>query len=377
MIPISKIDDNLNIYMQADKVIAWGASSAGAKLKEKLSFFNIEIDYWYDNNKSKWGTLYLGKPVISLEELKKLNEQEEILVQITSSYEDEIKIQLEELSINNYIGKTEANFILDLMRNRRKVKDWSIFRKEYLRARSEAEKAAFLKYMVGNNISDELLIACMPMKTGDYTIVGTLNANNCPIYNINHTPQVFDRKMIELMGISKVKIITAVRDPIAKSISKMYNFFGNLPSMCWLYDITCTDMQLIYDKHCFEYQKDAETFFHLFGTHIVNILDFPFDKEKGYNIIQTGNIEIFIYQLEKLNTIAPNLFEWVGCPNAELINDNIGEEQWYSESYKLAKQSLKFSKDFMDYCYESEYVKHFYSDEDINKFKQKWSSHIL
>lgn len=376
MIPISKIDDNLNIYLQADKIIAWGASSVGAKLKTKLDFFNIKIDYWYDSNKNKWGTMYLNKPVISLEELKKLNEQKRILIQITSSYEDEIKLQLKDLGICNYIGKTEANYILDLMRNQKKIKDWSIFRKEYLHARSEAEKAAFLRHILGH-ISDELLIACMPMKTGDYTIVNTMNANNCPIYNTNHTPQVFNKKMIELMGISKVKIITAVRDPIAKSISKMYSFFSHLPSMCWLYDISCTDMQLIYDRHCFESQKEAEIFFDLFNTHIVNILDFSFDKEKGYSIIQTGNIEIFMYQLEKLNTIAPNLFEWAGCPNAELINDNIGEEKWYSESYKLAKQSLKFSKDFMNYCYESKYVKHFYSDEDISNFKQKWSGHIL
>lgn len=37
---------------------------------------------------------------------------------------------------------------------------------------------------------------------------------------------------------------------------------------------------------------------------------------------------------------------------------------------------IAITQESYDYCYEDLYVKHFYSDEDIEKFKEKWKAHI-
>ncbi len=120
-----------------------------------------------------------------------------------------------------------------------------------------------------------------------------------------------------------------------------------------------------------------ESFLEKFNNNITNVIGVPFDKESGYSIIKSGNIEVFVYQLEKLNNIIPQLSEWVGSnPFDQLVNDNIGEAKWTGESYKQAQKELVISQEYFDACFNAPYVKHFYSNEDIEKFKDRWRPHI-
>lgn len=106
-------------------------------------------------------------------------------------------------------------------------------------------------------------------------------------------------------------------------------------------------------------------------------MSYPFDKEKGYTIIKEGNIEVFVYQLEKLNDVFLELSDWVGVPFEKMVNANKAEDKWVGESYKQACKEIEITQEYFDRCYNEPYVKHFYSDEDIEKFKERWRSHIV
>ncbi len=63
-------------------------------------------------------------------------------------------------------------------------------------------------------------------------------------------------------------------------------------------------------------------------------------------------------------------------PFESLLNDNVGEDKWYGDSYKQAKKELIISQEYFDAAFNEPYVKHFYSEADIEKFKAQWRPHI-
>lgn len=226
--------------------------------------------------------------------------------------------------------------------------------------------------------------------------------------NIFHRPSVFGK---QYNNESPIKIITAVREPISQNLSMLYEDIAT--STCehkqWLYrkvygtnnvDIdevfrdssnlfieNGNNIQMLFDDFINEFylcNKDLnlplefciQKFFLTFNQNIINLHRHPFDKQAGYSIIREGNIEVFVYQLEKLNSIVPQLSEWIGVPFDKLENGNVGSDKWIGESYKQAQKEIEISQEYFDRCFNEEYVRHFYSEEDIEKFKARWRPHI-
>lgn len=132
----------------------------------------------------------------------------------------------------------------------------------------------------------------------------------------------------------------------------------------------------------FEDLKTMEKFIPKFNEEFLDLMKYEFDKEQGYSIIKDDNIEVFVYTLEKMNDIAKPLSDWVcegtnNTPFDSWERANLAEDKWIAETYKQAQKELKFSREYFEKCYNDPYVKHFYSNEDIEKFKQKWQQNIV
>lgn len=115
------------------------------------------------------------------------------------------------------------------------------------------------------------------------------------------------------------------------------------------------------------------SFFDAFNQNIFNLYEHSFDKEKGYSIMKKGNVEVFVYQLEKLNTIAKEMSDWIDqTPFENWTIKNDASSKWISEYYKQVKKEVKIPNRLFDICYDAPWVKHFYSESDIEKFKYSW-----
>lgn len=402
MLTFSKIDDNLSIYHGS--VVIFGSGSAGIRIYNILKSFGIEVVAFCDNNQSKWGSSLLNLPIISVNELENLSKAKDILVQIGSTYEKDIAAQLEELGIKNYITYSEAKNRLIALKYNRIFKS-SELKSKYMKAYDYKylyEKSDLLNYLMRS--LDNTLLLCLPTKTGDHSLNLTLDKCGIDYYNMWHRPFLLDdecNSFIDDLGIEKIKIVTAVRDPISQNLSILFqiaddiNEFsdldenwkngGDIQSLfdLWLklenYSVSCSRSQsYLYNMSVENYKIIfmIQKFFALFAEHIGNILEYPFDTSRGYSVIKMGRYEIFVYQLEKLNQIEDKLLEWIGIPNAKLLNDNMGDEKWYAKSYQKAKQELKISKEYFEKCFDEPYVKHFYNEHDIELFKNRWKNNI-
>lgn len=228
--------------------------------------------------------------------------------------------------------------------------------------------------------------------------------------NVVHKPRCLAK--CDFKQFKTVKIITGVREPVSQNLSALYQelpslasfndwILGDLENDTWevkkkkfdeyeeLILEKGNDIQFWFDEYIERYvypssgiskkgshARSIQQFYGEFCENIVDLTNFPFDKDKGYALIRQGNVEVFVYQLEKLNDIIPEISSWIGIPFSKLENGNLTSEKRMAESYKQAQKEIKITQEYFTKCFEESYVKHFYSEADIEKFKEKWRLHI-
>lgn len=403
MIPMSQIDTELSIYKK-NQVVLFGLGYLGKKLLDIFSCVEIKPTYICDNDPEKWGKHYGDIPVISPTELHTLyGEQENIFIQIAVNTRNskEVEKQLCDLGIKNIIPYEECFQMLSyyikcdtLQQYPTLFSDASLVLEEYTEhggdlfnsypnrhgVRTSHDEVHYLlhelHYFLAHKHQTGIFI-CMPGKTADLTLQKTFQVHGVPCHMTGHYSGFFSNQALK--G-EKVKIITAVRDPIGRDVSSLYyqlKFLGTRFFEEAVYQNKTNDAQVIFDCFFQNFRESCySSWFSRFKDDVVDLQQYPFDKEAGYTIIQEGNYDIFVYQLEKLNDIVPQLSDWVGVPFDTLENTNITSDTWLAKSYQQGLKEMKFTKKYADLCYNDPYLQHFYSASDIERFKNKWKNNI-
>jgi len=190
------------------------------------------------------------------------------------------------------------------------------------------------------------------------------------------------RKKLDSRKITKFKVITLVRDPIAREIS---SFFQNIElADTHLIDSRNrlkTDVALkLIEKKITHNLLDVIFCLNWFEGEFepalgVDIYDYPFDKEKGYTIIHHKNMDILVIKLENLNScFAQSMSEFLGIRiKQDMVSSNRGNEKKYAGEMQLVKDQLKLDSHAYQKIYSTKLVKHFYSQDEIDAFIAHWS----
>jgi len=89
---------NVRGILNSNKLVIFGASGNGLALQKHLESMGYSVDYFCDNDKTKWGKKIQGVKIISPEELLKLD-QTDYLTCIASMWAFEIAVQLKKLGL--------------------------------------------------------------------------------------------------------------------------------------------------------------------------------------------------------------------------------------------------------------------------------------
>lgn len=254
-------------------------------------------------------------------------------------------------------------------------------------------------FFQSNKDWDSTVLCCMPTKTGNYTVFNG-GIKYCPpniLFADTWHSSCHLKEFFLMSNIPTKKIVTAVREPISQNLSLVFQaaghpLFVDQPAF-WrgdfdgllqkIFEIECKkdSDSCMYSKYM-EYNQSTLMIQNFFEEQFENRLgiclyDYPFDKEAGYSVISVDGFEIFVFQIEKLNIIYKELFQFIGLESdACLENMNVGDEKWYNYLYSETKETITFSEEYYKWCYQAPYFHHFYSDEDIKKFELKWQGHI-
>jgi len=176
----------------------------------------------------------------------------------------------------------------------------------------------------------------------------------------------------------RLNIITAIRDPVA------YNVSGYFQSIQFFHpDI---NYRLSLGKKIpfeelkkrfiskFDHEYILKWFDHeLLSVFGIDIITYPFDKNKGYAIYNDNKIHLLVYKLEKLNEIwdkASN--EYFGINNMSLENQHLSKEKYYGNLYEDFRKKITLNEDYIQNLYDTPLIKHFYTEEEISSFRSNW-----
>ena len=183
------------------------------------------------------------------------------------------------------------------------------------------------------------------------------------------------------------KVITLVRDPVARNISTFFTNIAVVDSTNSVHTLHSDEYQfeikvkgndvselidLFFEKIWHDYPLrffDLE-FKELFG---IDLLEEESPIEKGYGIYQTDRADILLLRLESLNQCAQQAFsEFLGIKNFTLENANVGSQKKYAELYRQVQKSIVLPESYLDTLYDSQFAKHFYSETELAAFRAKW-----
>lgn len=188
----------------------------------------------------------------------------------------------------------------------------------------------------------------------------------------------------------KWKVVTLTRESVSRNISV---FFENLDVRyvndnryeikSHYYKIPSTQLELNRYEHLSDLFFDRvnhdspDQFFEreIKGVLNVDVFTHRFPTSKGYCILKGDIADVLVLRLEDLNRVAKDAFnEFLGLKDFKLINANIGSEKNYSRLYKTFKKCVEFPDDYLNRMYDSRYMRHFYTKNEIETFKQKWQT---
>lgn len=374
-------------------IIILGGGHLGKRIASLLKDISLNDIYVYDRNSDI--VLDGIARYITQEQLINLVSKREYTVIIGSErYKEELLEEIRAYGIENHVYSwygVQAAIELNL-NNAGLPKEFSDMYSERRNITKNAQ-GSYSYFQSINKIYEypEAILVWQSKKVGSKTICKTLDSigiknvhlhelmntedNDLEIIAIKEANAKFLKQYVR-KRIQKIKIITLVREPIARAVSEYMQEFSQMVINLNI------DKNVI--KGCEEFvaNKISSNYeFNWFDEEIkeltgVDVYSYPFNKKEGYGWIKEKNIEILILKLEMLNKNFNILGEFVGNRDLKLINDNIGEEKHYTYIYNEVKRGIRLPRTIVEKQYKDKKFLHFYSDNEAQKFMRYWQDFL-
>ena len=107
----------------------------------------------------------------------------------------------------------------------------------------------------------------------------------------------------------------------------------------------------------------------------VDVDKIPFAKEGGYQIYRGDHPPpVLILRLGNLNSVVREAIqEFLEISDFKLVPENIGLQKRYSALYKKFLDEIVHPQAYLDEIYRSGYVNHFYTPQEAQAFRTKWT----
>lgn len=280
---------------------------------------------------------------------------------------------------------------------------------EYFRQRRYGE------YLARVDANLEPLIIYQMGKVGSSTVVETL-ANHCPEYALYQVhvltrdwvkdvenqyrqaskdlgkqtidPHVLaSRYLLDRMdrerGSRRWKVVSIVRDPVARNVSAFFQafpiYFSKVAAKHDGKSISSVEVDELINLFLDQFGEDRHRLplewfqIHMEPAFGLDIYSSTFDRNKGYQIYSNEHCELLILRTEDLrNTLRPALRDFLGLDIPALASANISADKDYAETYRAFIEQMLLPADYLDTLYDSAYARYFYTESEIAGFRKRW-----
>ncbi len=178
------------------------------------------------------------------------------------------------------------------------------------------------------------------------------------------------------------KIVSLVRDPVARNVSGFFQVFDlDFPEIALRYERDGTNprerMDELIDLFLHRFERHDEPL-HWFDLNLkpvfgIDVFDEAFPKTQGYAIYQGEQADLLVLRTEDLNRCGSEaLGEFLGSERLPMVDANLSQEKGYSEAYGAFKKTIALPPSYLDRIYSSRLVQHFYTPEEVDQFRRDW-----
>jgi hypothetical protein len=188
------------------------------------------------------------------------------------------------------------------------------------------------------------------------------------------------RKKIDSGPNRKWRLISLVRDPVARNIASFFQALSVnqfIPDWKARYQKGDLKVEELLEKFLSlgdDYHNYPATWFDsqlkpVFG---IDVYSKPFPFENGYESYAAERFDLLVIRMQDLNRCAVSAINrFLQIEDFSILNSNTSDEKDYRELYK-AFQELPLPEDYIENLYNSHYARHFYSPTELYLFKKKW-----
>ncbi len=180
----------------------------------------------------------------------------------------------------------------------------------------------------------------------------------------------------------KWKIITLVRDPVATCLSGFfYHRFGkNKKGNAGLPDNFKLKQEISGAlKTFFGQARNYEWILNWFDDELktnlgIDVYTEPFEHSRGYALLTKREPHVLILRLEDLTRVGSEaLGLFLSLVRLRLLKENEAGQRPYADLYRDVLKRVSIPGPILASIYDSKYVRHFYSADEIRMFKARWS----
>jgi len=176
------------------------------------------------------------------------------------------------------------------------------------------------------------------------------------------------------------KIITLTREPIGVIVAAFFeNMATNDPHLLEYGKVNAEKALETITKRFESIRISTNYFYNWFDNELkimfgVDVYRYPYDFERGYSIIEEGNVAVLLLRLEDINRSFHNaVSDFLETHSITLIEKNVGAEKPYAKAYEYVKANMRLPLSTCEEIYSSNYARHFYTTEEIDLFTATWT----
>jgi hypothetical protein len=175
-------------------------------------------------------------------------------------------------------------------------------------------------------------------------------------------------------GCRELKVITMVRDPIARNFSLFFQHLGVFTG-AQTSDLHCSTQELR-DIFLYRFQHAIPLVWFDIELHQalgIDVYRHPFPKEQGHLRIQQGGVDLLILKAEIDDTIKVQAIRnFLGIRDFSMIQANVSQDKSYGMLYKQFVREVHLPESYIEAMCYSKYMNHFYTGAEMDRVRSKW-----
>jgi hypothetical protein len=184
------------------------------------------------------------------------------------------------------------------------------------------------------------------------------------------------RLALERYPDRQVRVITLVRDPVARAVSDIFENPARFVGDGEISGVPLEKLVAIAAGHALQSIDFAEKWFDRELSAIVGFDFFTrdFDRMKGFELYQEGRFELLAGKLEQLSDNGAGYLGRFLDMGGDFPVSTTRARSATADAllYEQVRKNLKLPAEALDEVYNGRVFKHFYSDEELDRFRRRW-----